>query len=83
MDDLREAMLEYARKQFDKLQSGAEFSVEDLFEDFSWRDIPLNHRISVGLRFHDLFFDRRDSKECESLVKIGKTEEEQQIYKRK
>ena len=81
MNDIREAMLEYARGRLAKLEPGVTFTVEDLFRDFSWRDIPIKGRLWVGNEFHDLFF----SKDCDHgvLTKLGKTKEDQQIYQKR
>ena len=82
MDSLREALLEYAKKQMAAMETGTEFTVEKLFKDFTWRDFPLNDRVSVGVSFHNQFFNK-DKSECAALLKLEKNAEGQQQYKRK
>ena len=83
MDSLREALLEYAKKQMAAKKSGDEFTVEKLFEDFKWRDFPISARRIIGNAFHDTFFSARDAKECELMLKTDKNKEEQRVYVKK
>ena len=83
MDCLREALLEYAKKQMIAMATGSEFTVEDLFKDFKWRDLPISVRRIIGNTFHDTYFSARDAKECELILKTDKNNDEQRVYVKK
>ena len=61
------------------VQSGENFRVKDLFRGVEWSRIPKGLRTKLG----SLFFAYVNGKASETFEPVGKTPQNQQIYKRK
>ena len=61
------------------VQSGENFRVKDLFRGVEWNRIPKGLRTKLGA----MFFAYVNGEAKDDFVPVGKTPQNQQIYKRK
>ncbi|MDR3345149.1 MAG: single-stranded DNA-binding protein [Oscillospiraceae bacterium] len=78
LDDL-EKLLQQARAEIKKLDSGDCFAVQDLFIGYVWRKLSPSDRKTFGRLFS--FYAEKGGKEY--LDNVGKSGQSHQIYRKK
>lgn len=74
-----QTLFAYTREAVEELEPGEKFMVRDLFKGFQWNRIPKGLRTKLGGLFYRFVTEERS----EDFEPVGKTPQNQQIYKKK
>ena len=72
-------LFDYAVSSVVDVESGEKFIVKELFRGFEWSRIPIGNRTKLG----SMFFAYAQSTGINDMDPIGKTPQNQQIYRKK